>query len=249
MADYKYEIFFSFNNSAEVFQIPVNPESIEISEGGKGKTYDLVGPKGSVLITEEQQNAPGEINVIKGPKLMEVSFSSIFPAEEYPFVVVAPLPKPMKYIEDIRRWKQTKHPIRFVLVGYNAISTQDQPKPELDINIAASIEKFDWKEVAGSPGDIEYSITLKEYKFYQAQKVVEATDANGNPVLYKQPTYENTRIRPQTYTVQQGDNLWKIGMKVFGRDGRWREIQKLNGLTEADLKKLQVGTVLKIPQD
>lgn len=248
MASYKYEIFLSFNNNAEGWKIPVNPESIDIARGGKGKTYAIVGPRGSTALKDADLIGSGEINVIESPKLMEVSFSSIFPATQYPFVV-APLFKPMKYIEDIRRWMQTKHPIRFIFVGSNAMLPQDQSESEQDINIAASIEKFDWKEVAGSPGDIEYSIALKEYKFYAAQKVVEATAANGNTVLHKQPSAPDTRVRPLTYTLQPGDNLWQVGMKVFGRDGRWRDIQKLNNIADANLKKLQVGMVLKIPQD
>ncbi len=238
MIDFAIEL--SFNNGAEYFIIPVNPERIEINEGGKGKIYDIVGPKGSTTLKDSDFDGSGEINVIKSPKLMEVSFSSIFPATKYPFVIVkdAYLMKPSEYLEYIQRWRKSKHPIRFICVSTT-----------FDINIAASIEKFDWKEVAGCPGDIEYSITLKEYKFYQAQKVVEATDAQGNPVLYKQPSAPDTRVRPLTYTIQPGDNMWKIGMKVFGRDGRWREIQKLNNISDANLKKLQVGTVLKIPQD
>lgn len=244
-----YKMFLSFNNAAEVNEIPVLPERIEISRGGKGKTYDIVGPRGSVNLTPSELELGGEINVIKSPKLLEVSFSSIFPAQKYPFVT-APLLRPMKYVEDITRWMKSKHPIRFVFCGYDASVSLDQDTTKLDLNIAASIEQFDWRESAGSPGDIEYTIRLKEYRFYSAQKITAAADKDGNQVMYKQPPPRpDTRVRPQTYTVQQGDNLWKIGMKIFGRDGRWREIQKLNNLTNADVKKLQVGKVLKIPQD
>ena len=248
MANIQYKIFLTFNNNAKVMEIPVLPERVDISRGGKGKTYDIIGPKGSTTLTDAELEMGGEINVIKSPKLLEVSFSSIFPAQKYPFVT-APMTRPMKYIEDITKWMKSKHPIRLVFANYDADVSSDVDSTTFDLNIAASIEQFDWREVAGSPGDIEYTIKLKEYRFYSAQKVVEAKDAHGNAVLYKQPSAPDTRIRPLTYTLQPGDNLWKVGMKVFGRDGRWREIQKLNNLTDADLKKLPIGMVLKIPQD
>lgn len=250
MSNIQYAMEFSFNNGAEFFVVPVLPEKIEISRGGKGKTYDIVGPRGSTTLTDTELEMGGEINVIKSPKLIEVSFSSIFPARMYPFVV-AQLKTPTKYLEYITRWMKSKHPIRFIFCGYDAsTSTQNKMNVVYDLNIAASIEQFDWRESAGSPGDIEYTIRLKEYRFYSAQKITAAADKDGNQVMYKQPPPRpDTRVRPQTYTVQQGDNLWKIGMKIFGRDGRWREIQKLNNLTNADVKKLQVGKVLKIPQD
>lgn len=43
---------------------PVTPESIEFSDSGDGSTFNV--------------SALGEINVIKSPKLREVSFSGIF---------------------------------------------------------------------------------------------------------------------------------------------------------------------------
>ncbi|MEG6521142.1 LysM peptidoglycan-binding domain-containing protein [Desulfotomaculum sp. 1211_IL3151] len=249
MSELQYAMELSFNNGADFFVVPVLPERVDISRGGKGKTYDIIGPKGRTTLTGAELDMGGEINVIKSPKLLEVSFSSMFPARKYPFVV-AQLKPPAKYVEYITKWMKSKHPIRFIFVGYNTLSsTEKKADITFDLNIAASIEQFDWREVAGSPGDIEYTIKLKEYRFYSAKKIITATDANGNTVFHEQKTRPDTRIRPLTYTLQPGDNLWKVGMKVFGRDGRWREIQKLNNLTDADLKKLPIGMVLKIPQD
>ncbi len=60
-----YGIELSFNNREKFFQIPINPESITISDGNKGSTYDI--------------EALGEINVVKHRKLTEYSFESFFP--------------------------------------------------------------------------------------------------------------------------------------------------------------------------
>lgn len=227
MADFGIEL--SFNNRAEYFALPVNPESIEITENGKGKTYDVAGL--------------GEINIIKNRELPEVSFQSIFPATWYPFVVVKEslLLQPAEYLDYIQKWRDSKRPIRFIA----ASSTYA-------INMAASIEKFDWKEVAGSPGDIEYSMTLKKYVFYAARKVsvanAQASSGSTTIIQKSKPPRPDERQPPKTRTIVAGDTLWKVAKLTLGDGSRFKEIQQLNGLTDAQVKALAPGTVLRLPQ-
>ncbi|WP_240421664.1 LysM peptidoglycan-binding domain-containing protein [Paenibacillus periandrae] len=237
----------SWNNNAEGIQLPVNPESIEVKEQGQGKTYNIVGKGGG---TDETR--AGEVNVIQSPKLKEVSFSSVFPNQYYPFVNdEAPLFVPMYYIGYIRKWMESKHPIRFVFAGsYNALAIASRIKELSDLNFPASIESFNWKEVAGGSGDIEYTLQLKEYVFYSARRVKVGTDAAGNEVLIKeQPKRPDERIRPLAYKVKEGDNLISIAKRILDDDSRDKEIQKLNNLSDADVKKLAPGTVLSIPRN
>ncbi len=114
-----YAVELSFNNKAEAIILPVNPQSMEISEAGNGSTYDVMGL--------------GQVNVIKDRELTEYSFSSIFPAAEYSFVTgfndlpkvvegensednvnlaEGQLLKPVEYVKAIERWMATKRPIR-----------------------------------------------------------------------------------------------------------------------------------------
>lgn len=230
-----YGIWLSYNNQKEGFQLPVNPSSIEMSDGSKGATYDIV--------------ELGEINVIKNPKLTTYRFSSIFPAQLYPFVDIPLLQsvtsandsavkvKINPYVDYITRWMATKRPIRFVFTG-----------DTFDLNEAVSVESFDWKEAAGSSGDIEYTLTLKKYVFYAAQRVIVKTASSGSKQIVKaaKPRADE-REKPKTYALRAGDTLWKVAKSVFDNGDRWREIQKLNGLTDAQLKTLAVGMVLKLP--
>jgi len=231
-----YGIWLSYNNQQEGFQLPVNPSSIEMSDGSKGQTYDIV--------------ELGEINVIKHPKLTTYRFSSIFPAQRYPFVDVPLLQtltsanessvkvKTNPYVDYITRWMATKRPIRFVFTG-----------DTFDINAAVSIESFDWKESAGSSGDIEYSLTLRKYVFYAARRLTvrPAAAGGGQNLTNADNPRPDDRERPKTYTLRAGDTLWKVAKSVLGNGSRWKEIQKLNGLTDAQLKTLKVGKVLKLP--
>lgn len=222
----EYGIWLSWNNQQEGFQIPINPGSIEIGDGSNSTTYDIVGL--------------GEINVIQNPKLTTYGFSSFFPAQIYPFVSASTVLAPFEYVNMIRRWMATKRPIRFVFTGAS-----------FDINEAVSIEAFDWKEVAGWGGDIEYTLKLKKYVFYSAQRVNVTTrqTGNGTTQVLEKATKErsNERQIPKTHTLTPGESLWTVAKRALGDDSKWREIQRLNGITDAQVKQLPVGMVLKLP--
>lgn len=222
----EYGIWLSFNNQEEGFQIPINPASIEMGEGNKSKTYDVAGL--------------GEINVIKDRKLTNYSFSSYFPAQYYPFMATDLLLEPRQYVEYLEKWMDTMRPIRFVFTGES-----------FDINTPASIENFTWKEIAGTGGDIEYTLSLKRYIFYAAQRVIvaPATSTASSPVFRKEaPSRPNDKQPPKTYKLLSGDNLWKVSKKAFGSDQYVSEIQRLNNLTDAQLKSLPVGMELRLPE-
>lgn len=218
-----YAVELSFNNKEEVITLPINPESMEVSESGEGSTYDVVGL--------------GQVNVIKDRQLTEYSFSSIFPANQYPFMTTKTFLQPVEYIKMIEKWMVTKRPIRFILVS-----------DTYDINTPASIESFEWREVAGSGGDISYSLQLKKYVFYAARKIDQTINSVGK-VVQKQESVArlNDKQQPRTYTLVAGDTLWLVAKMQLGNGDRWKEIQKLNVITDAQVKRLPVGKVLKLP--
>ncbi|MDR6883797.1 LysM peptidoglycan-binding domain-containing protein [Bacillus sp. 3255] len=244
-----YEIHLRYNNNQEGFQLPVNPEDIEVSGGSNGKTYDTIGANDG-----RSEVRGGEINVIKSPKLRIIQFNGLFPAQFYPFLATMTLYEPMYYIRAIEDWMATKRPIRFIYTGQYEQRLSSQGFSGQELNLPVSVDKFTWKEVAGSPGDIEYSITLKEYVFYAARRVTVQTDDAGIAFSVPQsPRRPDERIRPSTWTMKEGDTLTKIAMRLYTDDSgmpdssRYKDIQKLNGLTDEAIKKLRTGSVLKLP--
>lgn len=221
----QYGIWLSWNNQEEGFELPVLPSEIGPVIRGDGAGHDVY--------------KLGKINVIKDRELAEYTIESLFPAQRYPFVTASIVLEPKVYVDYIMKWWETKRPIRFVYVGAT-----------MEVNIPASIEAFEWKEVAGSPGDISFSLRLKEYRFYAAQRVlVSAQQSGGRATMQKpKPKRPDERVPPKTYTLMAGDNLWKVAQKVLGDGNRWREIQRLNGISDAQLKSLPVGMVLKLPE-
>ncbi|GAA4865035.1 LysM peptidoglycan-binding domain-containing protein [Paenibacillus vulneris] len=241
-----YRISLSWNNQAEGFQLPVNPESLDVKEEGQGKTYNIVGRGGG---TDETR--AGEINVIKNPKLKEVSFSSFFPNQYYPFVnEEVTLFVPMYYVNLIRKWMESKHPIRFIFAGdYNALAKASGVTGLSDLNFPASIESFEWKQSAGSSGDIEYTLKLKEYVFYSARGVSTVELENGETaIVQQQPMRPDERVKPETYTLRAGEQLREVAKRLFGDENRWTELQAFNGITNDKVMELPAGTLVRIPQ-
>lgn len=214
----------SFNMTEGGFRIPVNPGAIDIREAGQSKTYDIA--------------KIGEINVIKNPKLAEISFESTFPAHLYPFVVVEDLREPFEYVEQIEKWMKEKRPVRFVFAGSS-----------FDINTLVSIASFNWRETGGAVGDIEYAISLRVYVPYNARKiqVVSAQRGQVKALSTQQPARPDERQLPNTYTLVAGDTLWKVAKRFLGDGSRWREIQTLNGISDAEIRRLPIGKVLRLP--
>ncbi|MHA6533059.1 LysM peptidoglycan-binding domain-containing protein [Paenibacillus sp. BAC0078] len=248
----EYGFFLSYNNYQEAIRLPVNPETLEIKESGDGKSYSIIDL--------------GEINTIAYPKLTEITIESIFPAQYYPFVVygrdeASKLLKPYEYVKLIKKWMVSRRPIRFVFTGLKSLDNhaadQSNIEPdwlalakanagkiftgEMGINMAASIEGFTWKLSAGTSGDIEYTLSLKKYVFYQA---VAAKVVKGE--VKAQQKRSSDKTAPATYTIKAGDTLGKIAQKFLGDSSKYKILQKLNGISDSELKKLKVGRVIKL---
>ncbi|MFB5267081.1 LysM peptidoglycan-binding domain-containing protein [Paenibacillus enshidis] len=241
----EYGFFLTYNNQSEIIRLPVNPESLDLKSGVNGNSYSIVDF--------------GEINTIQFTKLREISFNSFFPAQRYPFVV-GELREPLYYINMIKEWMESRNPIRFVFSGITSTTAaaDDNTESELlnsgltgtgtfAINMAASIESFDWSITAGSQ-DVDYTISLKEYVFYEPRKVSISTSSTEakKTVTQKRASDKNT---PKSYTLKSDDSLWSVAKKTLGDGSRYKEIQKMNNIADSELKKLPVGKVLKLPSN
>ncbi|SDJ92794.1 LysM peptidoglycan-binding domain-containing protein [Paenibacillus naphthalenovorans] len=223
----------SWNNGAEGWQFPVLPEKINIKRDGAGKDYDII--------------KTGKIRTIEKPELTEISFESFFPAKKYPFVNEIfredPrwIPQPHNFVNDILKWWDTGYPVRFIYIGSDAVNESSK------LSLPMSIVSFERWEEGGSPGDIFYSLKLKEYVFYSAKRIT-AVQQDGQTVLRAEPPKRpDERVPPTTYTLKPGDSLIKVAKMQLGNSGRWREIQQLNGITDSEVRRLQVGRVLQLP--
>lgn len=247
----EYGFFLSFNNAQQVIRLPVNPETLEVKQAGEGKTHTIIDF--------------GEINAINFPKLRELTIESMFPSRWYPFVAFpegeSDLLPPLEYIQTIQQWMNSRRPIRLVVSGVQRTIRQApqllraEPPDEaytndFAINMAVSIENFGWKKSAGTSGDVEYTLSLKEYRFFRAQPVTkkDGGGSGGAKLTGAAAKRPNEQAPPAAYTMRAGDTLWSIARKQLGDGSRYPEIQKLNGIKDSELKRLPVGKVLKLPK-
>ncbi|WP_066505554.1 LysM peptidoglycan-binding domain-containing protein [Abyssisolibacter fermentans] len=216
----EYNIFLKYD--ATEIKIPVLPEEIEISSKSNNETTHVLGI--------------GEISQIKDTKLLEISFSSFFPASPAPYVVEKRnLQKPSYYIDFIEKIRSDKKPVELSISGM------------YDIDIPATIEKFDRSEKGGQPGDIYYNISFKEYKDYKVKEVdIKNVEKDGETqtLIEEKSQRDSQKSIPKTYTVKKGDSLWKIAKKELGNGSKWEEIAKLNNLKANYV--IHPGQVLKL---
>lgn len=223
MAD--YGIYLSVDDGAQGFRLPVNPPEIEIETPGQGKTYRII--------------SLGEINSIQTPSLSEIRFESFFPSQRYPFVVGEELLEPASYVEMIDEWRRARKVVRLIVTDGT-----------VDINMLASIEDFTWREVAGAVGDIEYEMTLKQYRPYGPKLIQVRTQMQVDQavvVAQKKETRPQTKPQPKVHVLKRGETLWALAQKYLGSGSRWPEIARLNGIKDSQVRSLPVGMQIKIP--
>lgn len=197
----------------KLVQLPVNPEDVTITGGANNSTSDTVGQ--------------GEINDLGFPTLKELTISSFFPKSyngELYINTGGDFRDPDYYIKFFEDIKKAREPFRVIITDIN-------------VNMLVSIENFEYTYQYGTD-DVDYSLELKEYKEHNirvlkpsgsgyvasdsVQQVASAsvTNTNSNRSI--------ERSIPKTYTVVQGDNLWKIAQKYLGDGSRWQEIYTYN---------------------
>ncbi|MDA3730073.1 LysM peptidoglycan-binding domain-containing protein [Niameybacter massiliensis] len=214
------KIYLSFNNQAEAFEFPVLPEEVEIKESGNNKSHIL-------------QNI-GEVTVINTVKAPTLKLEGFFSMNSGPYVTSKYLLKPIEYIEKIKRWRDTGKPVRLVITGTS-----------VDLSWACTIEDFSYKEKAGAVGDIEYTISFKEYRWFKVKKVEIVNESKTNQAsVTKTEQRPVEKEIPKTYTVQKGDTLCSIAKKCLGDSGKYKDIAKKNNISNPNV--IYPGQVLTL---
>lgn len=219
----------------KLVQLPVNPEDITISGSANNNTSDTVGQ--------------GEINDLGFAKLKELTISSFFPKNyngELYINTGGSFEGPEYYIKFFEDIKNAREPFRLIIT-------------DIDINMLVSVESFEYTYQYGTD-DVDYSLELKEYKEHNI-RVLKATANSYSTVDSVQKvasasatnTNSNRSIEksvPKTYTVQEGDSLWKIAQKYLGNGSRWNEIYTYNNnksIIGGNPNLIKAGQVLAIP--
>ena len=143
-------IELSFNNHAEMFNLPINPAEFEFTEAHNNQRITLLNI--------------GEVNLIGHRGLVSGSLSSFFPSTTSPLARYADR-DPMEYIRLLKKWKSKPQPIRVII-------------SDCDFNLAMTIDSLTKGQHEGDK-DIYYSMTLSEYRFLNVPSIKVGTQAQS----------------------------------------------------------------------
>ena len=220
MTSKKYEMWLTHNAEKEKIQLPVLPESFQVTNGSNNDKVNVVGL--------------GEIVIMQSRPALQISFSSFFPATKFPGLKVKKITKPLTLVKKINKWKATKKPIHLIVTSCG-------------VDIYAAIENFTYSEVGGDPGTYQYSLDLKEYREIKVRKVKVNIPKKKATVKKEEPRVDNT-VQPRTYTVQPGDCLWNIAKRFYGNGALYTKIYEANkGVIGGNPNLIYAGQVYTIP--
>ena len=134
---------FWFRQGATDFQIPLNPENINVSNSLGTRTFEVQGL--------------GDVTIIKSPELLSFSFSSELPLYFYPGVNYRDLLPPLDTFMLINGLKNNG-PVQFIVTN-------------TPVNLPVTIQSFNVQELGGDVGTLPYDITLVEYRSSEIRSV------------------------------------------------------------------------------
>jgi len=212
------EIWLS-NGVKDKIKIPVNPQSIGAESSSNFE--DIILANGD------------EKTIIGGKNLRSYSIESYFPKKRPYFASSGPISMPINYVRKFDKWMLDKKVLLLQVTSTN-------------INVLVTIRSFTWDEKGGAVGDMDYTLELKEWKPVSYSKIKVVTPGKPAKKPSKRPAPQKNKVK--SYTVKNGDSLWKIAKVCYGDGDLWNKIYVKNKATiGSNPNKLKPGQKLVIP--
>ena len=238
------QLVLTNRSSGDVFRFASLPAEVEFNHGVT-----------SMKISVDQL---GDMSWPSGRTPTEFRFSGKFWGPNritLPFVDAGAYRLPQDCIEVLETWHDAQYgagtsdakPQRLNLVLTGSDLLEDVAPIIKDVYISSFTHKL-----VGGMGDIEYDLTLTEWR-----SVTILQDVPGTPAMETAPEGEqpaesdpDTPPVPSSYTVQEGDTLSSLANRLLGDAARWPEIYDIPENQETiggDPDLLQPGQLLLIP--
>lgn len=193
--------------------LPITPGELTTKVGSTNETVTLINE--------------GEINILKSPSLIEVSFEARFPMRDFPY---SRTPQSFQsYFDHFKELKENKKPFRFI-VSRRTLNG----KRTWDTNLEMALEELEIKESADEGDDVIVSFELKQYKHYGVKVLATGVSggfggANGGKGANSDRETDNHPSKETSkYTVQTGDTLWEIAKAAYGDGSMYTVIYEAN---------------------
>ena len=222
---------FYIKDGSDVLTFPITPGELTINVGSNNTVVTLIDE--------------GDVNILKSPSLIEVSFDARFPMRKYPYSrEVADFET---YFNKFKELKEDKKSFRFIIAR-----TTPGGDRTWDTNLLMALENFDLKESHEEGDDVIITLKLKQYKNYGVKTIKipekekpkeekpkeEAAPPESTSTAETPRDTDNKTKSTRYYTVKSGDCLWNISKKFYGNATKWRKIYNANKNTiESAAKK------------
>lgn len=194
-------------------ELPYAPSELKISIGSNNTTVNLISGE--------------EINILKSPKLTEISFDIELPrGRQYAFA--NKLQSPIKFTDYFEGLLTSKRSAKLVITRPTMRGGVGTTANGFASNSwTVSLESYDWEESAENAFDIKLSLKFKQYVEYGTIRKVVVNNQKATVPETPKPSTGNKK-NSENYTVKKGDCLWKISKKFYGAGSKWKTIYNAN---------------------
>ncbi len=208
---------FYFKDGSEVLTFPITPGELNIKVGSNNKVITLINE--------------GDINILKSPSLIEVSFEARFPMRKYPYS--RNVGDFQSFHDKFKELKEERKSFRFIVAR-----TTPNGKRTWDTNLLMALEDYEIKEDADEGDDVIISFNLKQYKDYGVKTLPNSYLKTSTSTSNKNRNNDGKGTTSSVYTVKSGDCLWNIAKAAYGNGAKYTTIYEANkNAIEADAKK------------
>lgn len=207
-------------------QIPIPPETIDTKIPSKNETIDLL--------------SAGEVNILKFPGLMEMSFDFMLPNTNYPFSDnLLGFRKANYYVSRLEKFKVTKQPFQFIIVRMKANGSMLGMS-----NVKVTLEDYVIKDDAKEGFDQYASVQLKMWKDFGTKKLEVKTDKDGNTTGSVVSERATDKVPETTAKAGVGQTLQHMVKSQFGNTDNLFAIAAVNKIAVPAI--LTAGQVYKM---
>lgn len=206
MSQHGYEFYFTIDG--EMVTLPITPGELSIKIGTNNKVVSLING--------------GDINVLKMPSLVEISFDARFPMRKYP------------YSREFRNFEDYHHLFTNAMVDktpviFTVVRKTPNGTGTWGTTRKVAIEEFTTEESADEGDDVIATFKLKEYKEYGVKTITINTKPDSTSTS-ETPRDDGSSGKKESknYTVKSGDCLWNIAKAHYGNGSKWTIIYNAN---------------------
>ena len=230
------DIYITEKETGTRYALALLPNKVKHTGSAKFRSYDIINI--------------GEVKQPGGTKLLEFSWSGLFPGEDrtkYGFIKKQHWRPPTEMQGVFERWRNNGTVLNLMVT-------------ETWINHDVLVSKFTGTPQGGF-GDVAYEVTLVQYReiriFSTAELNIASQSQNETAVETPVEAAEQpaTRTKPalmsliapgNTYTVQPGDNLWSIAQRFTGDGADYSALYEKNSGTISHPDKIFPGQVITL---